>query len=68
MSEKSSTLIAAGIFLLVIVCGWLLMPRLMLFISPGGPLAGVAVAILFMLAFFAILWLRARHQRRPNKD
>ena len=39
----------------------------MLLVSGGGPLVGVAVAILFMLAFFAVLWLRARHQRRMRK-
>jgi hypothetical protein len=33
-------------------------------VSGGGPVAGVLVAIVFMLAFFAIFWLRARRQRR----
>jgi hypothetical protein len=33
----------------------------------GGPLAGTAVAIAFILAFFGVLWLRARHQRRRDK-
>jgi hypothetical protein len=42
------------------------MPRLMLLVSGGGPAAGVALALAFILAFFAILWLRARHQRRRD--
>jgi hypothetical protein len=61
-------LIAAAIILVVVVAGWLVMPRIMLMVSGGGPFAGVAVAIAFMLAFFAVLWLRARHQRRFNRD
>jgi hypothetical protein len=58
--------VAAALILGAMVVGWLLMPRLMLLVSDGGPLAGVLVAVLFMLAFFAVLWLRARHQRRSN--
>ena len=50
--------------MVALFCGWLLMPRIMLLVSGGGPLVGALVAIAFMLAFFAVLWLRARHQRR----
>jgi Flp pilus assembly protein TadB len=65
---RRGPLVAAAIILVVVVAGWLVMPRIMLMVSGGGPLAGVAVAIAFMLAFFAVLWLRARHQRRFNRD
>jgi hypothetical protein len=65
---RRGPLIAAAIILVVVVAGWLVMPRIMLMVSGGGPFAGVAVAIAFMLAFFAVLWLRARHQRRFNRD
>ncbi len=58
--------IAAAIIMAVLVAGWLLMPRLMHLVSGGGPLVGVAVAIAFMLAFFAVLWLRARRQQRRD--
>ena len=44
--------------------GFLMMPRIMLAVSGGGPFFGLLVAMLFILAFFAVLWLRARHQRR----
>lgn len=56
--------IAAAVILVAVTAGWLLMPRLMLMVSGGGPIAGVLVAIAFMLAFFGVLWLRARHQQR----
>jgi hypothetical protein len=65
---RRGPLVAAAIILVVVVAGWLVMPRIMLMVSGGGPFAGVAVAIAFMLAFFAVLWLRARHQRRFNRD
>ena len=62
--NRMAPAVAAALFLVAVVCGWLLMPRLMRLVSGGGPLVGALVAILFMLAFFAVLWLRARHQRR----
>ncbi len=63
----SSPLIAAALILAATVVGWMLMPRIMLLVSGGGPIAGALVAIAFILAFFAVLWLRARHQRRLDR-
>ena len=67
-AELRGALIASALIIVVTVAGWLVMPKIMLLVSGGGPFVGVAVAILFMLAFFAVLWLRARHQRRIQKD
>ena len=61
-------MIAAAIIMVVTVAGWFAMPKIMLLVSGGGPYVGIAVAILFMLSFFAVLWLRARHQRRIQRD
>jgi hypothetical protein len=58
--------VAAAAILAAFVAGWLLMPRIMLMVSGGGRVAGVLVAIAFMLAFFAIFWLRARRQRHSD--
>ena len=66
--KRHEPLIAAAAIMAAVTAGWLLMPRLMLLVSGGGPLAGVAVAIAFILAFFAVLWLRARRQRRYEGD
>jgi hypothetical protein len=60
--------IAAAIIMVVVMAGWLLMPRIMLLVSGGGPIVGAAIAIAFILAFFGLLWLRARHQRRTQGD
>ena len=68
-SEGSySPLVAAALIMAAVVVGFLLMPRLMLAVSGGGPFIGVLVAIIFILAFFAVLWLRARYQRRFDRN
>ncbi|HEX9905300.1 MAG TPA: hypothetical protein VGA77_10080 [Propylenella sp.] len=66
--RRYEPLIAAAIIMAVVVAGWLVMPRIMLAASGGGPIGGVLIAIGFMLAFFAVLWLRSRHQRRIDRD
>ena len=66
--DRRGPIIAAAAILIAFTAGWLLMPRIMLLVSGGGPFVGLAIAILFMLAFFAVLWLRARHQRRLDRN
>ena len=66
--RRHEPLIAAAAIMAAVTVGWLVMPRLMLLVSGGGRLVGVAVAVAFMLAFFAVLWLRARRQRRFEGD
>ena len=60
-------LIAAAIIMVVVVLGWLAMPRLMLLASDAGPIGGVLLALAFMLAFFGVFWLRGRYQARRDK-
>jgi hypothetical protein len=60
--------VAAAIILVVVIAGWLVMPRIMLRVSAGGPVAGVLVAIAFILSFFGVLWLRSLWQRGAEKD
>ncbi len=60
--------VAAALIMMAAVGGFLVMPRIMLAVSGGGPLVGVAVAILFIVGFFAVLWLRARYQRRLDRN
>ena len=57
-------LIAAALIMAGLFGGMLMMPRIMQAVSGGGVWAGLAVALLFMLALFAVLWLRGRHQHR----
>lgn len=66
--RRNEAPVAAAVILVVVVCGWLAMPRLMLAVSGGGKFVGLLVAIAFMLAFFAVFWLRARRQHRINGE
>ena len=40
------------------------MPTIMLALGDSSPWAGAVVAVLFVLAFFGVFWLRGRSQRR----
>ena len=62
-----SPFIAAAVIMAVVALGWMAMPRLMLFVSEGGPYAGAALAVAFMVAFFAVFWLRGRYQERRGR-
>lgn len=66
--KDRSALIAAFLIMAAVMAGWFAMPRLMLMISDGGPIAGLALAVAFMLAFFGIFWLRGRYQERRRRD
>jgi uncharacterized membrane protein YfcA len=40
------------------------LPTLMLFVGERSPLAAGAIALVFVLTFFLVFWLRARSQSR----
>jgi hypothetical protein len=63
-SETRNAFIAAAVIMAVIVGGMLAMPTIMTYVTGFGPAGGLALAIFFMVAFFAILWLRGRYQNR----
>jgi len=46
----------------------LAMPRIMALVSWAGPFGGIAVAIVFMLAFFGVFWLRGRARKKPDGE
>ena len=60
--------VAAALIMAGVAGGMLMMPRVMEAVSGGGPLAGAAVAVAFILAFFGVLWLRGRHKARNRTD
>ncbi|KQS76565.1 hypothetical protein ASG25_14815 [Rhizobium sp. Leaf384] len=59
-----SAAIAAAIFLTVFGAGFLLLPKVMLYLGTISPYLAAAVGTVFVLAFFFVFWLRARYQRR----
>jgi uncharacterized membrane protein YqjE len=62
--DKQSAIAAAAI-LAFVTFGLLAMPKIVIGLGDAvSPWLGVAVALLFILAPFGILWLRARSQRQ----
>ncbi|PYE87748.1 hypothetical protein [Phyllobacterium leguminum] len=60
--------IAAAIIVLGFGALWLLMPRIMLWIGAESPAWAGVFAVLFVLAFFGVFWLRARYQQRRDQS
>jgi hypothetical protein len=65
-SANRTTLIIAAIILIGFGTGLFYMPVIMNAIGAWSPVAAGVFAVLFVGAFFAIFWLRARHQRRKR--
>ncbi|WP_343315530.1 hypothetical protein AAIB41_12050 [Brucella sp. BE17] len=64
--KKSNPAIAAAIILVSFgVLGYFL-PGIMLALGERSQVAAVIFAVLFVLGFFAIFWLRARRQKRND--
>ncbi|CAN7358256.1 hypothetical protein LJR255_002088 [Pararhizobium sp. LjRoot255] len=59
-----SPAIAAAIILAVVGFGFFILPKIMLSLGDISPWLAAVVGTLFVLGFFLIFWLRARHQRR----
>ena len=67
-NNAKSPAIAAAVILVAVAVIFLLMPRIVLALGDISPWLGYGVTVLFILGFFAIFWLRARHQRRNRSD
>lgn len=66
-STDRNSAIAAAIILVVAGVGFFVMPDLMITLSEISPWLAYAVAVVFVLAFFAVFWLRGRYQRRRER-
>lgn len=72
MSEPATSTRAAAIAAAVILGGtgliFYFMPAMMMSLSEISPWLSYALAISFVLAFFAVFWLRGkRQQKRDNR-
>ena len=66
--DKKSALAAAAI-LAFVAFGLLAMPTLVIGLADTvSPYAGAALALVFTIAPFGILWLRSRYQRRSHQQ
>lgn len=70
MSEKSSSNKSAAIAAAVILGAtgliFYYMPAMIMSLSEISPWLSYAVAIAFVLAFFAVFWLRSKRQNRDS--
>jgi len=64
VSNNRSSAVAAAVILVVTGMIFYFMPAMMLKLSEVSPWLSYALAIFFVLAFFAVFWLRGRWRRR----
>lgn len=65
--ETRNAAFAAAWFMLVFGLGAFYLPTAMIAVGNVSTVAGGALAILFVAAFFGVLWLRGRSQKK-RKD
>jgi hypothetical protein len=61
--EDKKSAIAALVFIAFFGGGFLVMPKIMLWLGSYSPWLGGAFGTLFVLAFFGVFWLRRRFKR-----
>ncbi|EKF42370.1 hypothetical protein NA8A_09923 [Nitratireductor indicus C115] len=66
MTDNRKSAIAAAIILIGFGIVAYLMPRIVLAVGDYSTVAAAAVAVVFVLGFFMIFWLRARVQKRRD--
>ncbi|AWM26592.1 hypothetical protein N181_11165 [Sinorhizobium fredii USDA 205] len=62
--KERSAAIAAAIILAIVGIGFFVLPSIMVRLGDISPWLAAGVGAIFVLGFFLIFWLRARHQRR----
>ncbi|PHR24145.1 MAG: hypothetical protein COA37_05155 [Hoeflea sp.] len=65
-SSNRSSAIAAAVILGVTGLVFYFMPAMMMSLSEISPWLSYALAAFFVLAFFAVFWLRGRSRRQPG--
>ncbi|KFB09152.1 hypothetical protein [Nitratireductor basaltis] len=67
MKDNRDAIIAAAFIIIGFGVIGYFMPRLVLAVGEFSTLAAGAIALLFVLGFFLIFWLRGIYQRRKNR-
>ncbi len=65
--ENRNSAIAAAVLLAVFGLGAFYLPTIMIAVGNLSTVAAIAVAILFVVAFFGVFWLRGRSQGRRDE-
>ncbi|MCC0044879.1 MAG: hypothetical protein H6892_11040 [Brucellaceae bacterium] len=66
MQQNRNALIAAAIILAAFALIAFYLPNIMMAAGKISPLAAGAVAVLFLVGFFGLFWLRGRYQSRKH--
>lgn len=66
MHQNRNAMIAAAIILAGFALLAFYLPDIMMAAAEFSPVAAGAVVALFLLGFFALFWLRGRHQNRKR--
>lgn len=65
--NKRGPIIAAGAILLGFLALFFVMPPIMIWLAERfSPYVAAVFAVLAVLSFFLVFWLRARHQRKRD--
>jgi Na+/proline symporter len=65
--EDKSSAIAAAVILIGFAALFLVMPKIVLTLGAISPWLGGLAAVLFVLSFFGVFWLRARYLRGKGR-
>lgn len=65
-NETRNSAIAAALILVVFGALFYFMPIIMLAVGPYSHVLAALIAIIFVMAFFAVFWLRAKAQKKRH--
>lgn len=65
-NETRNAAIAAALIMLVFGVLFYFMPVIMLAVGPYSHVLAALIAIIFIMAFFIVFWLRARSQKKRH--
>lgn len=65
-NETRNAAIAAAVIMVVFGALFYSMPIIMLAIGPYSHVLAALIAIVFVLAFFVVFWLRSKAQKKHN--
>ncbi|MDR0253094.1 MAG: hypothetical protein LBI75_07910 [Brucellaceae bacterium] len=67
-NETLNSAIAAALIMVVFGALFYFMPIIMLAVGPYSHVLAALIAIVFVMAFFVVFWLRAKAQRKHHKE
>ncbi|MBX8783452.1 hypothetical protein K1X45_06145 [Pseudochrobactrum sp. Wa41.01b-1] len=66
--DTRNSAIAAALIMVVFGALFYSMPIIMLAVGPYSHVLAALIAVVFVMAFFVVFWLRAKSQRKHHKE